>query len=237
MNNFYVYQLRRADEPHPFYIGKGTLERCQDHFKEAARWDGVRCKGINAYKLRKILKAGKEGVQVLVEFVVKDVDEDYAHRVEVWSIHLWGRHDKKCGPLTNKTDGGEGVSGWIATEEYRLRASEQMKGDKRNLGRIASPEARNKMSERMKGNQFTTGREIPEEEKQMRREARLAMFEGNPDALQRQRDIVARINAKPKQECPHCGKHADSGNYKQFHGDNCKQSPNFDPERRKRKTK
>lgn len=29
--------------------------------------------------------------------------------------------------------------------------------------------------------------------------------------------------ARPKQECPHCGKHVDSGNYAKYHGIKCKQ--------------
>lgn len=32
----------------------------------------------------------------------------------------------------------------------------------------------------------------------------------------------------PKQTCPHCNKAIDPGNYKQFHGDNCKLNPNID---------
>lgn len=33
-----------------------------------------------------------------------------------------------------------------------------------------------------------------------------------------------------KQECPHCLKSIDPGNYRKYHGDNCKQNPNINPQ-------
>jgi hypothetical protein len=45
---------------------------------------------------------------------------------------------------------------------------------------------------------------------------------GKPrDAETKRKLSEARKNA-PKLTCPHCGKQADSANYKRWHGDNCK---------------
>lgn len=45
----------------------------------------------------------------------------------------------------------------------------------------------------------------------------------------RKKISIARSNST-KKECPFCGKSFDNGNFKQYHGDNCRLNPNIDKE-------
>ena len=61
-------------------------------------------------------------------------------------IKWYGRKDTNSGILINKTDGGEGVSGLIHTEETRNKMSEAKKGKPSSwLGKTPSKETRFKM--------------------------------------------------------------------------------------------
>ena len=71
-----------------------------------------------------------------------------------------------------------------------------------NIGRVDSEETRRKKSESHKGeNNWAFGRKIPEEQKQRQ---------------------IASLKARPKLECPHCGKVCDQANAKRWHFENCK---------------
>jgi hypothetical protein len=51
-----------------------------------------------------------------------------------------------------------------------------------------------------------------------------------PCTESRKRNISnARLHTE-KNICPHCNKSSDPGNYKRFHGDNCKHNPNVNPD-------
>lgn len=153
MTDFYVYQLRIADEDLPFYIGKGKDRRAYEHLK--ARSDDP-----NTHKIRKIRKAIKEGKEILVEFLWENLAEKEALRREVWAIHIIGRNDKKEGPLTNRTDGGEGMSGRIISFKERLAMSERM------LGYSWSEESRLKKSLSMRGDKHPSfGKKLSEKTK------------------------------------------------------------------------
>lgn len=123
MNKFYVYQLRRSDATEPFYIGKGHGTRAKRHFTPSYLKD-------KSHKSNTIIKAQREGIDVVVDYIHKNLLEEDALRIEVWTIKMWGRADLKEGPLTNATDGGDGVTGprptyW--TEERREIQKQAMK--------------------------------------------------------------------------------------------------------------
>jgi hypothetical protein len=115
MNDYYVYQLRDPRNELPFYVGKGRGYRAYEHLSGSS--------GDNKHKNNTIHQILREGYEVQVEFLWVDLYEKDALRREVWVIHLYGRKDKKEGPLTNKTDGGEGVSGHVWSEEQKLAIS------------------------------------------------------------------------------------------------------------------
>lgn len=50
-----------------------------------------------------------------------------------------------------------------------------------------------------------------------------------PCTEERKISISESRKLTPKLTCEHCGKQCDGGNFKRFHGDNCKLNPNIDP--------
>lgn len=135
MNTFYVYQLRVEDEPLPFYVGKGKDGRAYEHLKDGD--------DINPFKKRKIRKAQRQNKQILVEFIKTDLIEDDAFLWEVFYIAEFGRRDLGLGPLTNLTDGGEGMSGFKFSDEslQRLKTRwDRFEHPKGMLGKKHSPE-------------------------------------------------------------------------------------------------
>jgi hypothetical protein len=103
MNNFVVYAYCRTDGTF-YYVGKGKPER-------PFVWRGKR--GINPPKDR-------SRVLILHHGLLEEVAFEYEKQL----ILFYGRKDLGTGLLKNKTDGGEGTSGYSHTEETKsvLRA-------------------------------------------------------------------------------------------------------------------
>lgn len=120
----------------PFYVGKGKDRRyyIERHlYKDAA----------NRLLKNKIRKVGVDNVQM--HFLHKDLTEKEALQQERYWIKYYGRRDLGLGPLCNLTDGGEGTSGHIHTDEAKQKMSEAVKG------RIMSNETKQKISKIHKG--------------------------------------------------------------------------------------
>lgn len=116
---FYVYLLRRPDGT-PFYVGKGIGRRIFFHESEAL--------GLGrSHKLNVIRAITKSGNQVGYDFAGFYESESECHGREIAEIKFHGRHDLKTGPLTNLTDGGEGVAG--LSEETKRRIDEELHSD------------------------------------------------------------------------------------------------------------
>lgn len=149
---FFVYAHYRADRPDsdPFYIGKGKNTR--DLSKKRNRlWTNI---------------ANKHG------FVVKKLKENLTEQ-EAWNLEIsliaqYGKLIDDTGCLANITNGGEGASGTIHTDETKAKWSSAKKGktweeiygveqaaairEKRKARkRIHSDETRRKMSESKQG--------------------------------------------------------------------------------------
>lgn len=124
---FYVYELRRPGGE-PFYVGKGTGDRIRRHEYDATH---TRRK---SYRLNVIRQLLREGLSVEYRLVGFYGDECDAFGEEARLIALYGRYDLGRGPLTNKTDGGEGAANPSASE--RERRSALMRE------RMADPDAR-----------------------------------------------------------------------------------------------
>jgi len=97
MNNFYTYAYLREDRT-PYYIGKGKGERI---FKKG------RCE----------IKPPKDKSRVIK--LKQSLTEEEAFNHEIYMIAIFGRLDLGTGILRNKTDGGDGISGFIFTEEMK----------------------------------------------------------------------------------------------------------------------
>ncbi|MCK4826877.1 hypothetical protein KA005_64675 [bacterium] len=118
INKYYVYMYLDTDNV-PFYIGKGKDNRYHTscHLDES---------NPNRFLKNKIRKVGTTNVKI--HFLHKDISEKEAFSWERYWIKYIGRRDKGEGSLCNLTDGGEGDSGRICSEETRRKISKIHKG-------------------------------------------------------------------------------------------------------------
>ena len=126
LKRFYTYAYLRKNGT-AYYVGKGEKSRAYN-------------KNHN-----NVYVPSKERII----FLKKNLLEEEAFRHEVYMIAVLGRKDLGTGILHNRTNGGDGSSGRIATESQKKKQSEKMKGRK---GPVISEEGRKKLSQIMKGN-------------------------------------------------------------------------------------
>jgi len=127
---FYTYAYLREDRT-PYYIGKGQKDRAY-------------------YKYKGEIKPPKDKSRII--FLKQNLTEEEAFKHEKYMIVVFGRKDLGTGILRNKTDGGEGTSGWVPSEETRRKQRESMKGENNpNYGKSPSEETRIKLSKSNKG--------------------------------------------------------------------------------------
>ena len=151
-NNFYVYFLRRPDKPdqfepeksQPFYIGKGHNERFKEHRRLATLLSGK--PGRKPLRIGIIHKLWRLGLDFEEDIAFKDLTEQEAFEIEQDAINAYGRRDNNTGCLTNLTNGGEGISGYICTDEHKKNIS------KGNKGKVRTPEVRERISNSLLGN-------------------------------------------------------------------------------------
>jgi len=111
---FYTYVLSRPGGA-PFYVGMGKGKRVADHGKNTRRNERQHKHLI----IRKIIREGASVGYSISFFETRLMAADDEKRL----IALYGRLDTGCGPLTNRTDGGDGGSGSIQGPEARAKRS------------------------------------------------------------------------------------------------------------------
>ena len=135
--HYYTYAYLREDKT-PYYIGKGKGDR------------------INS-KQRNIKKP-KDKSRII--FLKQNLTEREAFKHEIYMIDVFGRIDLGTGILRNMSNGGEGPSGAIRSEETKIKMSEAKKNiseetrkkmSESGKGHIVSEETRRKLSEAGKG--------------------------------------------------------------------------------------
>lgn len=126
---FYVYAYFRLDGS-PCYIGKG----------KGNRWLQFSWRTYNEKLSILIVACGGRLPAVKIR---EGLTERQALDTEIALIAAIGRG--RLGPLLNKTDGGDGVSGWVPSTLTRQRICVA------NTGKSMSVEARLKMSEARRG--------------------------------------------------------------------------------------
>lgn len=89
----------------PFYVGKGVGIRFRRHIKEALT------SNKSSPKNNKIRKIKREGFDIRVRIVSRELSDNAAIKLERKLIKLI-RRKSIGGPLTNLTDGGEGMRGY-----------------------------------------------------------------------------------------------------------------------------
>lgn len=133
---FYVYiyrDPRLTKNKQPVYVGKGTGDRAWYHWTKRVRHN----KGFGAF----LALLRREKLEPIVEIVKDGLDEAEAFYEEMHLIALFGRRDLGTGTLFNLTDGGEGFSGAVRTEEWKQNISEALKTqEQRSRQSIATSE-------------------------------------------------------------------------------------------------
>lgn len=104
---YYTYLWLREDGT-PYYVGKGKGRRAyqnKDHCVHRPRFDSS------------ILMQHWES-------------EEKAFEMEKWWICFWGRKNVNTGILRNMTNGGDGPSGWVPSEETKSKIKQARKRQK-----------------------------------------------------------------------------------------------------------
>jgi hypothetical protein len=221
MMNSYVYTLVDPRNNLPFYVGKGSGERCNAHVVEAKYY--VKRKSLKLNKIRKLMRFGMDPIVVKVEENVSD-----KQALDLECLLIAEMRDLGFA-LTNMTDGGDGAQGYKHTEDHKQKMSELQKG------RVFSEETKQRMrkpkSEQGRKNiaeaRLSTDYRPSEETKKKISEA----IKGRPspmtgrthtDDARAKMSAIGKGRAKPKVECPHCNKQVAVNTAKRWHFDNCK---------------
>ena len=130
MKEYYTYAYLREDKT-PYYIGKGKGNRL---YKRGSR----------------VFAPPKDKSKII--YLKKNLTEEEAFKHEIYMIDVFGRIDLGTGILHNRTDGGDGVSGYIPSEETRKKISVATKGKNHPMyGKTLSDETKRKISEKTRG--------------------------------------------------------------------------------------
>ena len=105
-NRFYTYAYLRENRT-PYYIGKGQGRRLYKKSKGEVR-------------------TPKDKSRII--FLKQNLTEEEAFKHEIYMIDVFGRRDLGTGILRNKTNGGDGTSGRVLTEETKKKISISNKG-------------------------------------------------------------------------------------------------------------
>lgn len=132
-NRFYVYIWYIVETKEVFYVGKGTGDR----YKKLTGRNKFFVDMYNSH-------------HCAVRKIYTCIDEKLAFMLERITIYEYRRKHPEY-RLTNQTDGGEGVSGWEATPEYRehMRVKNMGAGNP-NYNNRWSQEQKDAMSKRIK---------------------------------------------------------------------------------------
>jgi len=154
---YYVYQIVDPRTNQPFYVGKGTGTRAQQHL-----WDISR--EHNKYKDNKIAAIRAEGLEPRIEFIAEDiVDETLAYNIEEELIKKYGRKGyEPDGILTNVCENNRPPNhkGKTYEEIYGPERAEEQRAKRHKLqleaggwfkGRNHSEETKNKFREMNSG--------------------------------------------------------------------------------------
>lgn len=236
-DRFYVYVYRDL-EGVPIYVGKGTGFRWRQHYAITEK----------SRIARKIRKTRNELGVTLYPARTELFSEKDAFYLEMCLIETFGRLDLGTGTLYNLTDGGEGASGHVRTEESKLKQS------LRTTGRKKTEEWKLAQSIRSKGvpqkktmcphcnfkgsvsnlaryhfdncakKLIAEGRPVPNRSPTLEHRQKISVAnKGKPKPVSFSKQLSERQKGRerPKLKCPKCGQIGMCANMKRYHFDNC----------------
>ena len=144
LNRFYTYAYLREDGT-PYYVGKGE--------------------GRRLYKKGKCeVKPPKDKSRVI--FLKENLTEEEAFKHEIYMIDVLGRKDIGTGILRNRTNGGDGLSGYVPTPETILKLKNRECSEKtREKIRKSNKKVWENKELRQRMSDMKKGIPIPEERK------------------------------------------------------------------------
>lgn len=199
-NKFYVYIYLDPRKPgiydygelilnhEPFYVGYGHGNRKNFHLYESKTTK-------NSLKLNKIRKLNSLNLKPIILTYKDNLLEPEAKELEIKTIMTIGRIDLKTGPLSNLTNGGDGTSGMIFSEDLKRMFSERMKGELNHMfNKKHSPETIKKIS-KTKNDKLKSGEIIPKKHSD---EWRMHLKNNNPSQKQVNDSLIIELNKKGK---------------------------------------
>jgi len=136
MKKYYVYTHLNPTTKEVFYVGIGYGNRAWN------RWAGR-----NQFWENYVEKHGFE-----VEIIINNITRKQAEKIEINLIAELGRRQiDEGGTLVNRSSGGDGSMGYIHTEEFKKKLSEERKGKCTRKERKLSNETKEKISKKLKG--------------------------------------------------------------------------------------
>lgn len=140
----------------PYYVGKGNKQRIKKHFFEY-HLDHDNNK-LKTNKIRKIIEAKFNPEDFAVKLKT-DLVEEESLKLEMEIISKIGRKNANLGPLTNLTDGGDGLSGHIC--KNKGKAWEEIIGiEKAEKYKLEMSRARMGENNPNFGNKMKTGKPV-----------------------------------------------------------------------------
>jgi hypothetical protein len=154
----------------PIYIGKGKKNRFKKHLYIH--------KNNNNRFYNKISSIVNSGYKPIIEILFYNItDEQYSHDLEKNIIKRIGRIENS-GTLTNLTDGGDGISGFKHSDEFKREQSIRNKGENnKNYGKKMSQETKDLISRSKKGRVRKYKLVMTEEQKRKVSEAKKKQIE------------------------------------------------------------